>query len=191
MRSAGLFALSWVFSNDSPLSSSSFRSWQVRIEIRVQIIVYDQHSEFQGGYSFWRSLALPSHSTLALRLPLHYSMIANGLTFDGWKLRLPEDCERKDKLVAYSSLGEECLKLLWELGTEPSVQGVWMVVQKVPRYWNSYTPQNARLNERALAISLSACNDRARSEEIRRTHERNTPPVGRKGKTPNRTRSHS
>lgn len=51
-------------------------------------------------------------------------MIANGLTFDGWKLRLREDCERKDELVAYSSLGEECLKLLWELGTEPSVQGV-------------------------------------------------------------------
>lgn len=53
-----------------------------------------------------------------------YSMIANGLTFDGWKLRLREDCESKDKLVAYSSLGEECLKLLWELGTAPSVQGV-------------------------------------------------------------------
>jgi hypothetical protein len=47
-----------------------------------------------------------------------------GLALEVWKLRLKEDCERQDKLLAYSSLGEECLKVLWETGTEPTVQGV-------------------------------------------------------------------
>ena len=46
------------------------------------------------------------------------------LLLEVWKLRLREDCERQDKLLAYSNLGEECLKVLWEAGTEPSVQGV-------------------------------------------------------------------
>jgi len=41
-----------------------------------------------------------------------------------WKLRLRQDCKRQDKLLAYSNLGEECLRILWEAGTEPSVQGV-------------------------------------------------------------------
>src|SRR5215472_11116366 len=39
-------------------------------------------------------------------------------------MRLREDYERKDKLLAYTSLGEECLRILWEQGTGPSVQGV-------------------------------------------------------------------
>jgi len=46
------------------------------------------------------------------------------LELEVWKLRLKEDCERRDKLLAYSNLGEECLKVLWEAGTEPTVQGV-------------------------------------------------------------------
>jgi len=46
------------------------------------------------------------------------------LGLEVWKLRLKEDCERQDKLLAYSNLGEECLKVLWEAGTEPTVQGV-------------------------------------------------------------------
>ena len=46
------------------------------------------------------------------------------LGLEVWKLRLKEDCERRDKLLAYSNLGEECLKVLWEAGTEPTVQGV-------------------------------------------------------------------
>jgi len=46
------------------------------------------------------------------------------LPFAFWKAALREDCERHDKLMAYSILGEDCLKILWEAGTEPSVQGV-------------------------------------------------------------------
>ena len=46
------------------------------------------------------------------------------LALEVWKLRLKEDCERQDKLLAYSNLGEECLKVLWEAGTHPTVQGV-------------------------------------------------------------------
>jgi hypothetical protein len=46
------------------------------------------------------------------------------LALEVWKLRLKEDCERQDKLLAYKNLGEECLKVLWEAGTEPTVQGV-------------------------------------------------------------------
>jgi len=47
-----------------------------------------------------------------------------------WKLRLRQDCERQDKVLAHSNLGEECLKILWEAGTEPSVQGVIEVGRK-------------------------------------------------------------
>ena len=46
------------------------------------------------------------------------------LALEVWKLRLKEDCERQHKLLAYSNLGEECLKVLWEAGTEPTVQGI-------------------------------------------------------------------
>lgn len=46
------------------------------------------------------------------------------LPFDVWKLRLQEDCKRENKLLVYSNLGEECLRVLWEAGTEPSVQGI-------------------------------------------------------------------
>lgn len=51
-------------------------------------------------------------------------MSTSELALEVWKLRLKEDCERRDKLLAYCNLGEECLKVLWEAGTEPTVQGV-------------------------------------------------------------------
>ena len=46
------------------------------------------------------------------------------LPFDVWKLRLQADCKRENKLLVYSNLDEECLRVLWEAGTEPSVQGI-------------------------------------------------------------------
>jgi len=46
------------------------------------------------------------------------------LDFEVWKERLREDCERLDKLAAYNCLGDECLRVLWRAGTEPSVQGI-------------------------------------------------------------------
>lgn len=46
------------------------------------------------------------------------------LTFDVWKSQLKQDCKRLDKALAYTNLGHDCLRLLWEAGTEPSVQGV-------------------------------------------------------------------
>ena len=51
-------------------------------------------------------------------------MSSHELPFEVWKLRLEEDCERQDKLLAYKNLGEEWMKVLWELGTEPSVEGI-------------------------------------------------------------------
>jgi hypothetical protein len=43
------------------------------------------------------------------------------LALEVWKMRLKEDCERQDKLLAYRNLGDECLKVLWEAGTDPRV----------------------------------------------------------------------
>jgi len=51
-------------------------------------------------------------------------MSTRELSFEIWQLRLQKDCERWDKLLAYKSLGEECLRILWEVGTEPSVQAI-------------------------------------------------------------------
>jgi len=51
-------------------------------------------------------------------------MTTQPLTFDVWKARLREDCQRNDKLVAFDSLGEECLRILYESGTEPSLKGI-------------------------------------------------------------------
>ena len=52
------------------------------------------------------------------------NMTPQPLNFEVWKARLHEDCQRNNKLLAYNSLGEDCLKILWESGTEPSVSGV-------------------------------------------------------------------
>jgi len=46
------------------------------------------------------------------------------LKFEVWKARLREDCQRDNKLLAHNNHGEDCLKILWESGTEPSVSGV-------------------------------------------------------------------
>jgi hypothetical protein len=51
-------------------------------------------------------------------------MTTQPLTFDLWKARLREDCQRNDKLVAFESLSEECLRILYESGTEPSLKGI-------------------------------------------------------------------
>ena len=51
-------------------------------------------------------------------------MSSHALSFETWKLRLKEDCERQDKMLAYKILGEDCMQVLWELGTEPSVEGI-------------------------------------------------------------------
>jgi len=59
---------------------------------------------------------------LALATPM--TMTTPELALEVWKIRLREDCERQDKLLAYRNLGDECLKVLWEAGTEPTVQGV-------------------------------------------------------------------
>ena len=55
------------------------------------------------------------------------------LTFDVWKLRLQEDCEREDKLLAYSSLGDECLRVLGRLELSLRSEPLWMEAQKLPR----------------------------------------------------------
>ena len=44
--------------------------------------------------------------------------------FHTWKLRLRKDCELQDKLVAFEALGDFVLRLLWENGVEPSVEGI-------------------------------------------------------------------
>ena len=46
------------------------------------------------------------------------------LPFEDWKHCLRDDCERQDKLLAYTDMCEMCLQILWEAGTEPTVQGV-------------------------------------------------------------------
>lgn len=46
------------------------------------------------------------------------------LPFDSWKQQLRKDCELRDKLVAFDALGDDVLRLLWETGTEPSVNGI-------------------------------------------------------------------
>lgn len=46
------------------------------------------------------------------------------LPFNVWKQRLRDDCARCDRLWGFNALGDECLRVLWQAGTEPSVQGV-------------------------------------------------------------------
>jgi len=51
-------------------------------------------------------------------------MASHPLKFEIWKARLREDCERNDKLIAFSNLGEDTLKVLYNCGTEPSLKGI-------------------------------------------------------------------
>jgi len=46
------------------------------------------------------------------------------LNYEAWKRYLQQDCQLQDKLLAYDSLGEDILRTLWQVGTEPSVQGI-------------------------------------------------------------------
>jgi hypothetical protein len=61
---------------------------------------------------------------LVLCLRHDKSMNAPDLAFEAWKSRLQQDCQLRDKMLAYNTLGEDCLRLLWETGIEPSVQGI-------------------------------------------------------------------
>ena len=51
-------------------------------------------------------------------------MNAQELPFEVRKLRLQQDCQRRDKSRVYSNLGEDCLRVLWEVGTKPNVQAI-------------------------------------------------------------------
>ena len=46
------------------------------------------------------------------------------LTFALWKEMFHQDCVREGKLLLYSSLTEEGLRILWEAGIVPSVREV-------------------------------------------------------------------
>lgn len=46
------------------------------------------------------------------------------LTYEAWKLQLRENCAIEDKLLAFQSLGEYALKMLWQRGLAPSVQAI-------------------------------------------------------------------
>ena len=51
-------------------------------------------------------------------------MSTPALPFEEWDYCFRDDCARQDKLLAYTNIGEKCLQILWEVGTEPTVQGV-------------------------------------------------------------------
>jgi hypothetical protein len=44
--------------------------------------------------------------------------------FNTWKDQLRQDCERHDNLAAFEALGNYVLRILWESGIDPTVQGV-------------------------------------------------------------------
>jgi hypothetical protein len=44
--------------------------------------------------------------------------------YEIWKIELRKDCEMQDKLAAFDAMGEYVLKLLWETGAKPSVNGI-------------------------------------------------------------------
>ena len=46
------------------------------------------------------------------------------IAFSAWKLLLRKDCESQGKLVAFESLGDYALQLLWEEGIDPSVEAI-------------------------------------------------------------------
>ena len=51
-------------------------------------------------------------------------MTTQTLTFDVWKSHLYQDCQRQDKLADFNRLPETTLEMLWEEGTDPSVQAI-------------------------------------------------------------------
>ena len=46
------------------------------------------------------------------------------LGFERWKIVLRENCVREGKLFAFDAMGDYALRLFWERGTEPTVQGI-------------------------------------------------------------------
>lgn len=46
------------------------------------------------------------------------------LTFEVWRVQFRKDCETEDKLLAFDSLGELTLKMLWENGPAPTVRAI-------------------------------------------------------------------
>ena len=51
-------------------------------------------------------------------------MNAINLTFRLWKAVLRKDCERENKLPAFDAMGDCALRLFYERGVEPTVQGI-------------------------------------------------------------------
>ena len=51
-------------------------------------------------------------------------MNAIPLTFTLWKAALREDCERENKLPAFDAMADCALRLFYERGVEPTVQGI-------------------------------------------------------------------
>ena len=49
---------------------------------------------------------------------------ASPLNFELWRSVLRADCEKKGKLTAFQAIGDSALRLFWERGTEPSVEGI-------------------------------------------------------------------
>lgn len=52
------------------------------------------------------------------------TLATSSLPFELWTARLREDCAREGKLSVFDALGEDWLRLLWELELPPSVQGI-------------------------------------------------------------------
>jgi hypothetical protein len=46
------------------------------------------------------------------------------LSFEIWRSRLRENCEREGKLENFVNLGDYVLKLFWESGVDPTVQDI-------------------------------------------------------------------
>jgi hypothetical protein len=46
------------------------------------------------------------------------------LSFEIWRSRLRENCEREGKLQNFVNLGDYVLKLLWESGLDPTVHDI-------------------------------------------------------------------
>lgn len=51
-------------------------------------------------------------------------MSAMQLAFTLWKAALRQDCERRDKVLAFEAMGEDVLRMFWERGAVPTVQGI-------------------------------------------------------------------
>jgi hypothetical protein len=46
------------------------------------------------------------------------------LSFEDWKQHLRQDCELKQKLTAFNALSENVLRLFWDQGVDPTIEGL-------------------------------------------------------------------